>query len=201
MSEAGLKGYEAYSWAGLWMPAGAPKEIVDKLNAAIGKIIATREKTLAAHLDGETNKDVEAEVRTLQDKLRHNTITIQLPIGEEADFEGIIDLVKMRAFYFDGDNGEIRRVEEIPAHMRAEAETKRHEMLDAVSMFSDELTEAILEGQVTEKLIHEALLEHARDRTLIMITHRQSTLVLATRIVEIDRGVLIERSGPAHKAA
>lgn len=53
----------------------------------------------------------------------------------------------------------------------------------------------------SEKLIHEVLLEYGRGRTLIMITHRQSTLALATRIVQVDRGVLTEVTGSALKAA
>src|SRR5439155_12572237 len=58
---------------------------------------------------------------------------------------------------FDGANGDIRRVEEIPADLRQQAEEKRGEMLDAVSMYSDELMEAILEDRATPELIHEAI--------------------------------------------
>ena len=63
----------------------------------------------------------------------------------------------MKALYFDGDNGEDIRIEEIPANLAAEAARKREEMLDAVSMFSDELMEAMLEGTPTEELIREAV--------------------------------------------
>jgi len=93
----------------------------------------------------------------LREKLKHNAVLMQIPIGLEADFAGVIDLATMKALYFDGDNGESVRVEEIPAALRAEAEAKRHEMLDAVSMFSDELMEAVLEEKVTEDQIHEAV--------------------------------------------
>jgi elongation factor G len=82
---------------------------------------------------------------------------VQIPIGLEGDFEGVVDLVEMKAYYFDGDNGEIRRTEEIPDRLRAEAEAKRAEMLDAVSMFSDELMEAVLEERATPAMIHEAI--------------------------------------------
>ncbi len=93
----------------------------------------------------------------LKDKLGHNSVIMQLPIGLEDKFEGIVDLVKMRAFYFDGDNGETIREEEIPAELLAEAEEKREILIDAVSLFSDDLTEAILEEtEITEELIHEA---------------------------------------------
>jgi elongation factor G len=96
-------------------------------------------------------------VEQLREKLKHNAVLMQIPIGLEATHEGVVDLVTMKAHRFDGDNGEIRRIEEIPASLRAEAETKRHEMLEAVSMFSDELMEAILEEKVTEDLIHRAV--------------------------------------------
>jgi elongation factor G len=95
--------------------------------------------------------------RALRDKLGHNSVLLQLPIGLEADFEGVIDLVEMKAVYFRGDNGEIIEETEIPAEMMAEAETKRADMLDAVSMFSDELLEAALEDRATPELIYDAI--------------------------------------------
>ncbi len=96
-------------------------------------------------------------VTQLREKLGHNAVAMQIPIGLEADLQGVVDLVTMKACYFDGDNGEKLRIEEIPAGLKEEADTKREEMLDAVSMFSDELTEAILEENITEELIHEAV--------------------------------------------
>jgi elongation factor G len=96
-------------------------------------------------------------VDQLREKLRHDAVLMQLPIGLEAAHEGVVDLVTMKAVYFDGPNGEELRYEEIPEAMRSEAEAARETMLDAVSMYSDELTEAILEEQVTEELIHAAV--------------------------------------------
>jgi len=93
----------------------------------------------------------------LREKLKHNAVLMQIPIGLEAAHEGVVDLVTMKALYFDGENGETRRVEEIPASLRAEAEKRRHEMLEAVSMFSDELMEAVLEDNVTEDLVRAAV--------------------------------------------
>ena len=93
----------------------------------------------------------------LREKLKHNAVLMQLPIGLEAEFRGVIDLVSMKACAFEGEHGE-RVVEgEIPAELREEAEIAREKMLDDVSMFSDELTEAILEERVTEKLIREGV--------------------------------------------
>jgi len=93
----------------------------------------------------------------LRDKLKLNAVLMQLPLGLEAEHEGVIDLVTMKAIYFDGPGGDDMRVEAVPTAMQADAKTKREEMLDAVSMFSEPLMEAILEDRVTEELIHEAV--------------------------------------------
>jgi elongation factor G len=93
----------------------------------------------------------------LRDKLKHNAVLMQIPIGLEGDHQGVVDLIEMKANYFDGANGDVRRVEEIPESLRAEAEAKRSEMLDAVSMYSDELMEALLEDRATPEMIHAAV--------------------------------------------
>jgi elongation factor G len=84
-------------------------------------------------------------VRQLKEKLGHNAVAMQLPIGLEADFEGVVDLVSMKAIYFDGEKGEKVRLEEIPADLMQTAFDNREILIDQASMFSDELTEAILE--------------------------------------------------------
>ena len=93
----------------------------------------------------------------LREKLSHNAVMMQLPLGLEGDHEGVIDLVKMKAARFSGSNGETISWEDIPENRVIEAEARREVMLDAASMFSDDLTEAILEETVTEELIHEAV--------------------------------------------
>ncbi|OQX16720.1 MAG: translation elongation factor G [Desulfobulbaceae bacterium A2] len=94
----------------------------------------------------------------LRDKLQLNAHMIQVPIGLESDLEGIIDLVRMKAVYFDGDQGQSIRLEEIPAAMLDEAKEKRAELLDAVSMFSDELMELMLEEkEPSEELVRQAI--------------------------------------------
>ncbi|MGE4650741.1 MAG: elongation factor G [Myxococcota bacterium] len=93
----------------------------------------------------------------LCEKLKHNAVLMQLPIGLEADHRGVVDLVTMKALYFDGPNGEEIREEEIPEAMQSEANAARETMLDAVSLYSDELTEAILEERVREGLIRDAI--------------------------------------------
>ena len=81
----------------------------------------------------------------LREKLGHNPVLLQLPIGLEDQFEGVIDLITMEAITFTGDNGEEIHRNPIPADMKSQADKAREEMLDTVSMFSDALTEAILE--------------------------------------------------------
>jgi elongation factor G len=93
----------------------------------------------------------------LREKLQHNPVLMQLPIGLEDKFEGVIDLVSMKAVRFGGKDGQEITESEIPAEMLADAQKAREEMLDAASMFSDELTEAILEERVTEDLIRAAI--------------------------------------------
>jgi elongation factor G len=83
----------------------------------------------------------------LKEKLRHNTITLQLPIGEEADFEGIIDLVKMKAYFFDGDNGEFIREEEIPADRLEQAKAARHDMIASIADHDDAIADKFLGEQ------------------------------------------------------
>lgn len=96
-------------------------------------------------------------VRQLRDRLNHNAILLQLPLGLEANHEGVVDLITMKVITFEGPHGETLVEGEIPANLIEIAREKRDEMLDAVSLFSDELTEAILDENVREDLIHDAI--------------------------------------------
>jgi len=94
----------------------------------------------------------------LREKLGLNAVMIQIPIGLEDRLEGMVDLVSMKAVYFDGDQGESLRMENIPAALKADAEKRREEMLDAISMFDDELAELFLTGgDIPESLIRGAI--------------------------------------------
>ena len=84
-------------------------------------------------------------VSQLRSKLGHNAVAMQLPIGLEREHQGVIDLVNMTAIYFDGDNGEVVRREEVPATYAEQAQAARAELIEAASMFSDEVMEAALE--------------------------------------------------------
>jgi elongation factor G len=94
-------------------------------------------------------------VEQIREKLDDDAILMQLPIGKEDEFAGVVDLVTMQAIYFDGVNGEKVRREAIPADMLDEAKKRRHQMLESLSMYSDELMEKLLgEQEVPEELIH-----------------------------------------------
>ena len=93
-------------------------------------------------------------VDMVHERLRCNAVPIQLPIGSEADFRGIIDLLEMKADVYYDDLGKDMRVEEIPEDMRDEAEEYRTQLIEAVADFDDEIMELYLEGEQvpTEKI-------------------------------------------------
>ncbi len=99
----------------------------------------------------------------LREKLALNAVLIQIPIGLEDKLEGVIDLISMKAIYFDGDQGTELRYAEIPAHLKSDAEKYREELIDEVSIFSDELAEKFLSG---EKIPDEMLRAAIRKGTL-----------------------------------
>jgi elongation factor G len=93
-------------------------------------------------------------IQQLREKLGHNAVAMQLPIGLEADFQGVVDLISMKAIYFDGEKGETLRLEEIPQALIQSARELREILIDQASIYSDELTEAILEEKaVSEEMI------------------------------------------------
>ena len=96
----------------------------------------------------------------LREKLGHNAVAMQMQMGHEDQFQGIIDLITMKAYYFDGGNGENIREEEIPSEYLEKAEEMRAEMYDAFSMFSDDMTELMLDDKpVPDELFHRAIRE------------------------------------------
>ena len=105
----------------------------------------------------------------LAEKLGLNPAFITIPIGLEDKFEGVIDLIEMRAIYFDGPNGEELRYAEIPIHLRDDAERYREELLEAASMFSDELAEAYLEGNPTKELLIKAIRKGTIEEKLVPV--------------------------------
>jgi elongation factor G len=85
-------------------------------------------------------------VDSIRERLGANAVPVQIPIGREDTFQGVIDLVKMRAVYFRDDLGNQVEVVDIPAELRAEAEKHRAAMIDAVAEMDDDLTHRYLEG-------------------------------------------------------
>jgi elongation factor G len=83
----------------------------------------------------------------LREKLNHNAHMIAMPIGAEDAFKGVIDLITMKANYYDGDNGEKIRVEEIPAELQAEAKKLRDELVAEMGNFDDTVADKYLNGQ------------------------------------------------------
>ncbi|PIE99112.1 MAG: elongation factor G [Treponema sp.] len=105
----------------------------------------------------------------LREKLGLNAYMMQLPIGLEDKLEGVIDLVTMQAMYFEGDNGMEVRIAEIPSHLLDDAQKYREEMVDAASMFSDELAEAFLEGTETVEMIRDAVRKGTLDEQFVPV--------------------------------
>ncbi|MGD0517350.1 MAG: GTP-binding protein, partial [Thermoguttaceae bacterium] len=94
-------------------------------------------------------------VEQVRAKLGCDAVLMQLPIGRETEFQGVIDLASRKAIFFDGASGENVREEPIPAELAAEARTARQHMLESLSMYSDELMELLLADKpVPEELIY-----------------------------------------------
>jgi elongation factor G len=83
----------------------------------------------------------------LREKLGLNAYMIQIPIGTEDRHQGVVDLITMKAYYFDGANGEKVREEEIPAELLDDAKERRHLMLEGLSDFHDDIMELVLNEQ------------------------------------------------------
>jgi len=108
-------------------------------------------------------------VAQLQERLNHNAVLMQIPIGLEGDFRGVVDLVSMKAITFEGPYGDDMKESPIPSELVADAAGKREELLDAASMFSDELMEAVFEDRVTEDLLYDALRKATLSRKLTLV--------------------------------
>lgn len=94
----------------------------------------------------------------LKSKLGADPVLMQFPMGGGETFEGMIDLITQKAMYFDGDDGEDVRFEEVPAKYKDEVEQWRHTMLETLAMYSDEMMELLLAEQpVSEELIHKVV--------------------------------------------
>ena len=105
-----------------------------------------------------TGADFFNVLKMMHDRLKCRALPIQLPIGAEADFTGVIDLIRMKANVFYDELGKDVREEEIPADLRDLAEEYREKLLDVVSEEDDEIMELYLSGEeIPEELIHRAI--------------------------------------------
>ncbi len=94
-----------------------------------------------------TGADFEMCLRSLKERLGANVAAAQYPIGAEADFQGVIDLVEMKALYFDGSADEKTEIKEIPAELKDKAEIFRQQLIETVVEFDDAVMEKYLSGE------------------------------------------------------
>ncbi len=114
-----------------------------------------------------TGADAYRVAQQVRDKLNANAIMMQIPIGAGETFEGVIDLTTMKAFFFDGKDGEDVREEEIPADYVAKAKEMRQKMLDGLSDFNEQLMELLFnEQEVPTELIYQACKDATQARKI-----------------------------------
>src|SRR5437016_4866370 len=100
-----------------------------------------------------------AAVQSMRDRLGANPVPVQIPIGAEDNFQGVVDLVEMQAIVYKDDLGQEFETTEIPAELLEQAQEYHHQMIDAVSHFDDEVLEAYVEDEssVTPEMIRRAV--------------------------------------------
>ncbi|NMC85524.1 MAG: elongation factor G [Anaerolineaceae bacterium] len=94
-----------------------------------------------------TGASYEYTIGTIKSRLGANPISMQLPIGSESAFKGMIDLLEMKAIYFEDELGKEPKVTEIPADLKAKAEEMRGQMVEKIAELDDDLTMKYLEGE------------------------------------------------------
>ena len=102
--------------------------------------------------------DFYMSLQSVKDRLGANTAAIELPIGAENEFDGIIDLITMKAYHYDGGADETPEEIEIPEDMKDKADEYRTTMLETIAEYDDELMEKYLEGEeISEEMIKKAI--------------------------------------------
>ena len=105
-----------------------------------------------------TGASFDKSIQTIKDRLTKSYVVVQVPIGEENDFSGIIDIVKMKAYKFEGSHGEKLEEFDIPEEYAKKAENARNEMLESISGFDDDIAEKYLDGkEIGEEEIRNAI--------------------------------------------
>jgi elongation factor G len=115
-----------------------------------------------------TGADFFASVQTMVDRLGARPVPVQLPIGAEEHFRGVVDLVEMKAISYLDDLGQNMEVGEIPAELLEQANEYHHQLIDAVADHDDELMETYLEDEssVTPDMLRRALRAATLDITV-----------------------------------
>ena len=117
-----------------------------------------------------TGADPERVIRDIREKLALNAVPIQMNMGTSESFEGVIDLVTMKALTFEGSNGERVITSEIPEKYKSAAEKARHNMLEALSMFNECMMEMLLEDQqIDESLIRRVIRSATINREIVPV--------------------------------
>jgi elongation factor G len=100
-----------------------------------------------------------AAVQSMRDRLGANPVPVQIPIGSEENFTGVVDLVEMQAVLYKDDLGKEFEVVDIPAELVEQAQEYHHQLIDAISHFDDEVLAAYIEDEssVTPEMIRRAV--------------------------------------------
>lgn len=136
-----------------------PQVMTNKLWKEAGKMKISR-AIFINHIDRE-HADFDSAIVSLQARFGKRVTPVAIPIGQEADFAGVIDVVRMKARYFGADDVQ-ERIEDIPAEMQDRANTARDQLVDAVAEADEELMMKYLDGEELtqeeiEKCIHDAI--------------------------------------------
>ena len=127
-----------------------------------------------------TGADFWRGVASIRDRLGANAVPVQIPIGQEDTFKGVIDLVEMKAIYYRDDLGKQIDVIDIPAELLPEAQKHRTAMIEAVAEMDDELTHKYLEGE---------------ELTVAEISRGLRAGTLSTRIIPVLTGSALKNKG------
>ena len=117
-----------------------------------------------------TGADPFGVARQMATKLFVTPVLLQIPIGLEDDHEGVVDLIEMKAYYFDGEKGETVRTEEVPENLLDQAKEKRAEMLESLSLYNDTLMEKLLEeAEIDNKTVHDIVREATLSHQIVPV--------------------------------
>ncbi|QQR82130.1 elongation factor G [Candidatus Campbellbacteria bacterium] len=123
-----------------------------------------------------TGASFERSYASILDRLTPNAVRMQIPIGEEDKHEGVVDLLTMRAFYFEGDKGSVIRQDDVPEHLKAEAEKHRHTLIEKIVEQDEAAMNMYLEGKEPSYAELKAILRKAVIANLIIPVFTGSAL-------------------------